>query len=75
VYLSRLPRWLPFAVALGLAVFGALVHGPAGAVALGLVALFLAWLAYLSWPALTPPARVLRAVATLAVVGAAVAVY
>jgi hypothetical protein len=36
------------------------------------VAVFLAWLAVLSWPALQPPTRVLRVVAVAALIALAV---
>lgn len=50
-------------------VVGLLVRGPIGALAVGVLALFLGWLLTLSWPALAPPARLLR----LAVVAGLVA--
>ena len=64
--LSRVPRWVP-AIALAVVlVTGLATGGVLGAVCLGVLALMLLWLGYLSWPALTGPARLLR-VATLAV--------
>lgn len=71
-YLSRLPRWLPFIVVLALAVVALFVPGPVGGIAWFVVATFLGWLAYYSWPALTPSARVLRVVAVGIVVAAGV---
>jgi hypothetical protein len=59
-FLSQLPRWVPPLVLAGLFVAGAVVRGWAGAVALFLVAAFVAWLASLSWPALRPAGRLLR---------------
>ncbi len=60
VYLQQLPRWLPPTVIAALFVAGIAVRGWAGAVLLFLVAGFAAWLAVLSWPALTPSGRLLR---------------
>lgn len=59
-FMNQLPPWLvPIAVA-GLFVGGAVVRGWIGAVALFVVAMFVAWLASLSWPALRPAGRLLR---------------
>lgn len=59
-FLHHLPPWLaPVAIA-GLFVAGAFAAGWVGAVALGLVAVFVGWLASLSWPALRGPGRLLR---------------
>jgi hypothetical protein len=67
LFLRQLPAWL-VPVALAVAVFGGLtVHGPVGAVLLGLGAAFLAWLALISWPRLSPRGRLSR-VAVIAVV-------
>lgn len=68
VFLHRLPGWvLPLVVA-ALMLVGLFVHGWAGALAMTALALFLAWFAYLSWPGLSWPGRLLRvaAVALLA---------
>lgn len=59
-FLHQMPGWLAPAVIAGLFVAGAFLAGWAGAVALCLVAAFVAWLAILSWPALRLPGRVLR---------------
>ncbi len=59
-FLHQLPRWVAPSVLAGLFVLGAFVRGWVGAVAIGLVALVIGWLASLSWPALNPPGRVLR---------------
>jgi hypothetical protein len=67
LFLRQLPAWI-VPVALAVAVFGGLtVRGPVGAVLLGLGAAFLAWLAAVSWPRLTPRGRLGR-VAVIAVV-------
>jgi uncharacterized protein DUF6703 len=63
LYLHQLPRWLPPVVLAALLLAGLTVHGPVGAIALVLVAVFLGWLAALSWPRLSPPARLLRVLA------------
>jgi hypothetical protein len=65
---ARLPRAVPFLVLLGLLVAGVVVSGPVGAVLIGLVALVVAWLLVLAWPALSGVERLGRfAVLLLAV--------
>jgi hypothetical protein len=59
-FLHHMPPWLAPLVITGLFVAGAFAAGWVGAVALGLVACFIAWLASLSWPALRGPGRLLR---------------
>jgi hypothetical protein len=63
VFLQYVPRWLPMLVVLGLLISGFVVVGPVGAVALLLVGIFLGWLAYLGWPALSATGRVGRVIA------------
>jgi len=63
VYLRHLPRWVPMIVLAALLVTGLAVHGPVGAAALCLVAAFLAWLGYLSWPRLAGAGRLGRVAA------------
>jgi hypothetical protein len=63
--LAALPRAVPFVVLLGLLVVGVFVGGVVGAVCTGLVALFVAWLMYLSWPRLTGVERLGRAAVLL----------
>lgn len=70
--LERLPRWLVPLIMLALAVTGVFVRGPIGFAALAVVAIFLGWLALLSWPVLTPGARALRVLAVGVVAAAAV---
>ena len=63
VFLQHLPRWMLLLVVLGLLISGFFVPGVIGAVALLLVAIFLGWLAYLSWPRINLSGRVLRVIA------------
>ena len=72
VFLHQLPRWLPPLVMLALLITGFAVPGWIGATALALVALFLGWLGYLSWPALTARGRLLRAAAVACILAIAV---
>ena len=66
--LAGLPRAVPFLALLALLVGGVLLGGPVGAVLIGLVALVVAWLLALAWPALTGVERLGRvAVLLLAV--------
>ena len=67
--LNRVPRLVPFLVALALLVVGVLVP-TWGFVATALVALLVAVLIYLTWPRLTRPEKLMR----LAVLGIVVAV-
>ncbi len=74
--LSQLPRLLPFLVLLALLVGGVLIGGPTGFVLMGLAALFVAWVLYLSWPRLTGSERIMRlAVLLLAVAMAVVQLF
>jgi O-antigen ligase len=60
LYLRGLPRWLPPLALAALLVAGLVVRGWGGAVALCLVAAFLAWLAFLSWPRVAVSGRLGR---------------
>jgi hypothetical protein len=71
-YLRALPRWLPPVVIAALFIGGLAVRGWGGAAMLLLVTVFLAWLAVLSWPALPPATRVLRALAVAVLLALAV---
>ncbi len=51
---------------------GLLLHGPAGALLLMVLAALVAWLTYVAWPALTAPARVPRLAVLALLLGAAV---
>jgi hypothetical protein len=62
VYLRHLPAWVPPVVLAALLVAGLAVRGWGGAVALCVLAAFLGWLAYLSWPALGGRGRAGRSV-------------
>lgn len=72
VRLSRLPRVVPFLSMLALLLLGGFVGGPAGFILVGIGALFIAWLLYLSWPRLTSTERVMRAAVVLLAAGLAV---
>lgn len=61
VLVSRLPRFVPFLVVLGLLVGGLLLPGPAGAALLLVLAVLMGALLFLAWPALPQQGRVLRA--------------
>jgi hypothetical protein len=63
VYLRHLPAWAGPMVLAAVFVAGLAIRGWAGAIALGAVAAFLGWLAYLSWPRLAGPGRLGRVVA------------
>ncbi|MCW2914062.1 MAG: hypothetical protein JWN52_2130 [Actinomycetia bacterium] len=66
VYLHHLPRWaLPLTMGI-LLLIGMVATGWLGALPLLLLAVFLGWFAYLSWPSLDLPGRLLR-LAALAV--------
>ncbi|MCI0687701.1 MAG: hypothetical protein L0Y54_10760 [Sporichthyaceae bacterium] len=70
--LSALPGWVVPVLMLAVAVTGLFVGGPVGFALLLLVAMFLTWLATLSWPLLSPRTRVLRLLVPAAVLAAAV---
>jgi len=75
VTLHRLPRWL---VPVILAVFlfiGLISSGPwiwVGALMLGIITLFVAWLSALAWPVLTPGSRLARVLIVVALGGVTV---
>jgi O-antigen ligase len=60
VFLSRLPRWLPPLLLAALLIVALAAQGWLGALATGLLMVVLGWLAYLSWPRLSTPGRLLR---------------
>ena len=74
--LSRLPRLVPFLILLALLVAGVLISGQVGFVLMGLAAIFVAWVLYLSWPRLSGSERIMRlAVLLLAVAMAVVQLF
>ena len=76
VRLSRLPAVVPFLTMLALLLLGGVIGGPVGFVLVGIGALFIAWLLYLSWPRLTATERLMRAaVVTLAMALAIVQLF
>ena len=72
VYLRQLPAWAVPLLLAGLLVAGLALRGWAGAVALCLLASFIGWLGYLSWPALTTTGRIGRAAAVACMLALAV---
>ena len=70
--LSRLPRLVPFLILIALLVGGMLIAGPAGFVLIALDAVFVAWVLYLSWPALSSSERIMRLAVLLVAVALAV---
>jgi hypothetical protein len=67
LYLHQLPAWFPAPIMAALLVAGLVLPGWIGAAALVPLAVFLGWLAALSWPALPPQGRLLRAAAVAGV--------
>lgn len=59
--LEALPPATPLVATLVLALVGALVRGPVGAVCFGLLTIFLGWLLFLTWPRLNHLERLMRA--------------
>jgi len=70
--LSRLPRLVPFLILLALLVAGVLISGRIGFVLMGLAAIFVAWVLYLSWPRLSGTERIMRLAVLLLAVAMAV---
>jgi hypothetical protein len=60
VYLRRLPPAVIPVLSAVLLVAGMVIRGPVGAAAIGLLLVFLGWLAYVSWPKLEYAGRALR---------------
>ena len=71
VYLRQLPGWAAPLVMAALLIVGLAVRGWGGAIALCLVAVFITWLGYLSWPALSVLARAGRLLVTIFVLALA----
>ena len=70
--LSRLPRLVPFLILLALLIAGVLISGRIGFVLIGLAAIFVAWVLYLSWPRLSGAERIMRLAVLLLAVAMAV---
>lgn len=72
VLMSRLPRWLVPVMLAILLVAGLAISGPLGAILLAVLALFLGWLVFVSWPVLPATTRVIRLVVVVGILGVAV---
>ena len=72
VYLHQLPGWVVPLAFIAVLVVGLAVKGWVGAAGLSLVAAFLGWFSYLSWPVLELPSRLLRGAVIIAVIALAV---
>ncbi len=70
--LSRLPRAVPFLILLALLVTGVIIEGVVGFVLMGLAAIFVGWILYLSWPRLSGSERIMRSAVLLLAVALAV---
>jgi hypothetical protein len=70
--LSRLPRAVPFLVLLALLVGGVFLSGTVGFVLMGLAALFVGWILYLSWPRLKGTERMMRSAVLLLAIAMAI---
>ncbi|QUX27928.1 hypothetical protein KGD83_22040 [Nocardiopsis akebiae] len=73
VWLHQGPRWLAPLVVGALFIAGLVAPGPVGAVCLLLVAAFVAWLAFLTWPSLGGQPRAARVLMVVVVLVLAVA--
>jgi hypothetical protein len=72
VYLHQLPRLAPIGMLVVLLALGALLPAALAAVAIGLGVLFVGWLSYLSWPAVSTSAKATRLAIIALLVGFAV---
>jgi uncharacterized YccA/Bax inhibitor family protein len=70
--MNGLPRWLVPVILAILLVAGLVFSGPIGAALLGVLGLFLAWLVFLSWPALPTTTRIIRIVVVAGILAVAV---
>ena len=70
--LSSLPRLVPFLILLALLVGGVFIGGTVGFVLMGVAAIFVGWVLYLSWPRLTSSERIMRSAVLLLAVAMAV---
>lgn len=73
VWLHQAPRWILPAAMAGVLLGGLLLEGIPGAALLVLLAVFIGWLAFLAWPALSTGQRTLRCAALVVLVGLALA--
>lgn len=71
VLLGRAPKALPFLLVVVLLVGGLALHTVIGALLLLALLAFAAWVTYLAWPVLQPPARAVRVLVLLLLAGAA----
>ena len=71
-WLATRPRWLPFALVLGLLLGGLFAPAAVGIPLLVVLGLLLAWLAYLAWPRLAGGARLARLLVLVLIAVAAV---
>ncbi|TDD80806.1 hypothetical protein E1293_19885 [Actinomadura darangshiensis] len=69
VFLHRMPRWVLLVAVFVLLVIGMAGSGWVAAAGLLVLAVALAWFAYLNWPALDGSGRILRIVALAILVG------
>jgi Family of unknown function (DUF6703) len=60
LYLHQLPGWVVPIAFVAVLIAGLAVKGWAGSAALAVIAAFLGWFSYLSWPSLSAPGRLLR---------------
>lgn len=73
--LSRTPRALPIVLFAVLVAAGVLLRGALGGILLVVAAAFVGWLAYLLWPRLSLPERVMRCAVLLLVAALAVVCF
>lgn len=71
VRLTSLPRLVVPLLTVVLVAVGMLAPVPVAVVALLLVAVFVAWIAYLAWPVVTPGGKLIRVVMVALVLGLA----
>jgi hypothetical protein len=72
VFLRQMPAWAVPLLLAGLLVAGLALRGWPGAALLGVLAVIIGWLGYLSWPVLPPSGRVMRVLMFVAVLVVAV---
>jgi hypothetical protein len=72
--LSKVPPAAAFVAVAAVFATGVLVGGLAGAVALGILAVFVGLLLVTSWPRLRPPERALRLIVLLSLIAVAISV-